>query len=606
MKKYLIIYLLLACNISALAKNGKEIIADNNLKTSVPPLLTTEWSQDGGENALLPFVSDGLQAKTGCGATATAQVMNYWRFPTNGQGLNYYLWQSTNYGNVILSANFESHHYDWENMISHYKNNPSATSTQINAVATLMADLGIALEMKYETDGTATNIEYISTILKKYYGYNPHMTIVRYCNGAYSTDEWLTMIYTELSEGRPIIMGGAYNGANHLFVADGYDAEGKVHLNLGKANIGSACNINGYFDLTKTGETYTEDMRMIIGISPQKIETETTIANVTTAGSLKEVLGGELASRKICRLKLSGALNSADIAWLKELTSATTGQLTHLDLSQCLIEGNAIPSEAFNESYTLQEIILPQSVTKIGAKAFRECKGLYRVEFPSALTTIENYAFSNCRYLEEISLPATLSKIGTNPFRYCKVTTFEIEPNNYFKIENNALLSANGTTLYSMPAISVGEYAIPQSVTTIEPQAFMKQCAITSIGIPSSVSTIKSNAFYQCFSIEHIYCHGITPASIDATSFESSICKNSTLHVPKGCKELYQNSSWNTFSNIVDDISSSSIENTPINNTINEETTIYNLKGERVITPQKGQIYIIKNSNGSTIKLTYR
>lgn len=590
-----------------MAKSGKEIIADNGFKESVTPLLSTEWSQDGGENALLPFVADGQLAKTGCGATASAQVMNYWQHPANGCGMNYYLWQSTNYGNVILSSDFEAKSYDWDNMISRYKNNSEATQVQIDAVATLMADLGIALEMKYETDGTATNIEYISTILKKYYGYNPYMSIVRYCNGAYSMDEWLSMIYKELSEGRPIIMGGAYNGANHLFVADGYDSEGRVHLNLGKANIGSACNINGYFDLTKTGETYTEDLRMIIGISPQVMESATTEVVVSTAGSLKEALGGELASRKICRLKISGELNTSDIAWLKELTSTTTGQLTYLDLSQCDIIGNTIPAEAFNESYALQEIILPQSVTTIGAKAFRECKGLYSVVFPSALTTIENYAFSNCRYLEDISLPASLTQLGTNPFRYCKVTSLEIAQGcTKFKVENNAILKIDGSTLYSMPVRSIGDYTIPEGVATIAPQAFMKQCAITSVNIPASVTTIKSNAFYQCYSIEHIYCHSTNPATIDASSFEASVHKNCTLHVPKGYKEAYQNSSWSAFANIIDDLSSSSIDNLPINDTFNDANFIYDLKGERVTNPQKGQIYIIKNSNGKTHKRIYR
>ena len=160
--------------------------------------------------------------------------------------------------------------------------------------------------------------------------------------------------------------------------------------------------------------------------------------------------------------------------------------------------------------------------------------------------------------------------------------------------------------LYSMPARSIGDYTIPEGVATIAPQAFMKQCAITSVNIPASVTTIKSNAFYQCYSIEHIYCHSTNPATIDASSFEASVHKNCTLHVPKGYKEAYQNSSWSAFANIIDDLSSSSIENLPINDTFNDATFIYNLKGQRVTNPQKGQIYIIKNSNGKTHKRIYR
>ena len=105
-------------------------------------------------------------------------------------------------------------------------------------------------------------------------------------------------------------MGGTKKYVNHIFVADGYDEEGNVHLNLGHGSLSE----DTYYDLTQTGVTYTEDLRMIIGISSETLPAETKDVVVTTPGSLLNVLGGETESQKICRLKVTGNLNAEDIA----------------------------------------------------------------------------------------------------------------------------------------------------------------------------------------------------------------------------------------------------------------------------------------------------
>ena len=432
------------------AKTGKELITDNSFKSSVKPMLKTHWSQDGGENSMLPLDNNGVHVKTGCGATALAQLLCYWKNPKHGCGNNFYYWKELSGLEQVLFADFQHTSYDWDNMIPCYKNNASATQKQVDAVSTLMLQIGIALEMKYSKDDdnkTPTNIEYIHTVLKKYFGYNKYSRLVRYANGAYTMDEWLTMIYKELSEGRPVLMGGSWNGYNHLFIADGYDEEGKVHLNLGHANE----NEDKYYDLTQTGQTYTNDMRMIIEICPSELKESLSVVNVNTPGTLVDQLGGEMKSRRICRLKVIGTINNTDINWLKNLSGMTNGQLSYIDLSDCDIQGNSLPESAFDGCYTLQEIILPNSLSTIETKAFRECLGLWKVHLPQELKTIGNYAFSNCRYWSEVSLPSSLQSIGNNPFRYDKFDSFEIDDNNpNFKVVNHALLSKNGKQLLSM------------------------------------------------------------------------------------------------------------------------------------------------------------
>ena len=522
-------------------------------------MLQTVWSQNGGENSMLPVLSSGQRAVTGCGVTATAQLMNYWKYPAQGLGDNYYLWSLATGEQQVLDADFKSTSYDWDNMLPLYKGNSSATQQQIDAVSTLMLHIGIALEMKFNTS-SATQIEYIHTVLKKYFGYNKNSQLVRFINGAYSQEEWLTMIYKELSEGRPILMGGRYEGeegsADHIFVADGYDEEGRVHLNLGKADIGF--NKNTYYDLTRTDQTYTRNLRMIIGVCPETLEVETTEVNVQTAGTLLDKLGGEKSSMRICRLKVTGSLNEADMQILAKLTRTTTGQLSYLDLSECTIEGNELPALCFcdneDNNYTLQEIILPEGLETIGVNAFKNCCGLYSVTFPGHLQHIGHYAFSNCRYLSDVRLPQSLKSIGENPFRYDKLESLEMSADNpYFQVKNYALLSKNGNNLYLMQQKCVKDYIIPSGVERIERRAFVKDCRMASVVLPASVKYVSNDAFIECHGLQNVFCRASIAPAFSGSPFDAS-SSGATLHVPVGCINEYQQKGWTMFANIVDDI----------------------------------------------------
>ena len=602
MNHYLFMVLMALC-LTANARTGKEIIAENGFKPKVEPMLVTKWSQDGGENSMLPclYGEGSERAVTGCGATALAQIMRSWGYPEHGMSDNYYVWDSPSGEKVVLYADFEQTHYDWGNMIQLYKGNSSATQCEIDAVSTLMLHIGIALEMKFDTN-TATQIEYIHTVLKRYFGYNPNSRLVRYIHGSYTMDEWLTMIYRELSEGRPVLMGGRYEGsegeANHIFVADGYDEDGKVHLNLGKADLGF--NKNTYYDLTSEGVTYTGDMRMIIGICPNPMPAETTTVNVTAAGTLMETLGGELASRRICRLKVNGVLNASDVQWLNELTQITTGQLSYLDLSDCDIEGNTLPASAFDGCLALQEIILPNSLEAIGSKAFRNCNGLYKVHLPPHLSRIDSYAFTGCRYLEDIILPSSVRDIGNNPFRYDKLDRFEIDADNAsHTIVHHALLTKDGKKLLSMPFKCLGEYAVPDGVETIGVQAFLKSCMMTSLTLPVSLKKIQTNAFLECYSLKDVYSHASQAPAIESDSFDPSISA-CTLHVPKGCIDEYRQKHWDVFATIVDDIITEGVRT--VMEASGNSFVRYSITGQRIMEALPNQFYIERDQHGESRK----
>ena len=76
-----------------------------------------------------------------------------------------------------------------------------------------------------------------------------------------------------------------------------------------------------------------------------------------------------------------------------------------------IIDGDA----CINESETVKEIILPNTLRKIGDDAFKNCSQLKKVKFGNNVERIGESAFWGCP-LEQISLPESLVEIGADAF----------------------------------------------------------------------------------------------------------------------------------------------------------------------------------------------
>jgi len=215
---------------------------------AVNPLVTTRWDQDPYYNNLCPYnYFYGQRTVTGCVATAMAQVVKYYNHPAIGTGSHSY--STSSYGS--LYANFGATHYDWSNMPVELT--ASSSSTQVNAVATLMYHMGVSVEMDYGVGATGGSGAYVISsytngehcaeyALKHYFGYKS--TAHGEMKDDYSASTWKSMVRAELDARRPLIYAGFGNGG-HCFVCDGYDNNDKFHFNWGWSGQN-----DGYFSLS--------------------------------------------------------------------------------------------------------------------------------------------------------------------------------------------------------------------------------------------------------------------------------------------------------------------------------------------------------------------
>lgn len=234
---------------------------------SVGALISTRWDQSPYYNALCPYNQyTGEQTVTGCVATAMAQIMKYWNYPTYGRYFHSY---NSTFG--TLTAEFGWTTYDWTNMPIQLT--AASSSAQINAVATLMYHCGVSVDMNYgfAVDGGSGALpEYIAPALVNYFRYDDGAELVQKTN--YTNNSWIAMLKTELDAGRPIFYAGFGEGG-HAFICDGYNNNNYFHFNWGWSGY---CDGNySLSDLTPgTGGTgagngsYTINQQAVIGIKP--------------------------------------------------------------------------------------------------------------------------------------------------------------------------------------------------------------------------------------------------------------------------------------------------------------------------------------------------
>lgn len=237
----------------------------NGQWSTVGPLMTTKWGQEYPYNAKVRYLigDKTYQFMTGCVATAMAQVMYYHRFPRRGHGsiryvlYNYQTWMSHAFKEV----------YDWSAMADEYSyQSAGGLDDAAKAVSVLMHDCGMAVKMNYDIALSLANTDDIAPALTEFFSYDESGTRqVRRAD--YSHEEWMQLIYDELSAGRPVIYSGI-NRSNpdktygHTFVVHGCDADGLVCVNWGWRG-----QHDGFFDidlLSANGSSFNDDQDMIL------------------------------------------------------------------------------------------------------------------------------------------------------------------------------------------------------------------------------------------------------------------------------------------------------------------------------------------------------
>lgn len=219
-------------------------------------LNTAKWNQGNPFNKYTPN-----NYVTGCVATAGAIVMKHHGYPAKGTGSHTYTWNEQ-----TLTANF-GHDYDWANMPAKYDGTNDAA---FDGVARLMADLGVAVEMQYNKDGSGAYIGNLVTALQKYYGYSKlsHLMAIE----DVGAEAWNGRLREEIDANRPVLYAASDPArGGHAFVIDGYKDESF------SVNWGWGGYFDGFYQIgalnpesvgKPTGDKYNVGQSAVFGMQP--------------------------------------------------------------------------------------------------------------------------------------------------------------------------------------------------------------------------------------------------------------------------------------------------------------------------------------------------
>lgn len=180
-------------------------------------LLSSSWHQLDPYNRQCPLASGtctDTHCTVGCVATAGAQIARFWNWPPYGVGSPY------------------DDTYDWPNMPDRATGTSSAA--QIDAVAELCSEVGIAVGMNYCKEGceSGASTYNMEGVFENQYRYSTDC--VKLDRIDYSAVDWFNLMKAEFNANRPV----QYKVTGHSIVGDGWQEFGagptrQYHMNYG-------------------------------------------------------------------------------------------------------------------------------------------------------------------------------------------------------------------------------------------------------------------------------------------------------------------------------------------------------------------------------------
>lgn len=368
-----------------------------------------------------------------------------------------------------------------------------------------------------------------------------------------TNDEWRTIVVPQTVAAGTTLFSITIGGVPYKFTKN----EALTYVAGKMMNFGIKVDKqtgSGAYKLTLVSESITPWENDLV--SHDATAKEYVVIN-STAGHLKEAIAAANKDyTKIKNLKIMGEINAQDFYFMRD----SMEYLAALNLKEVIIRGGQqtltggspgdypyndyeMPYEALRGMKTLNLIVLPDKLTKIGIAAFADDQNLTgSLIIPEGVTEIEVGAFYDCRSMNgELSLPSTLKYIGRGiekwwyggVFTYCGFNSKLVLPNNLECIAGSNTF-ANCEGLY-------GELRLPEKLTEISDGAFAYCRNLTgSLTIPQGVHKIPNMAFACCNNLNGTLTLHDGISSIGESAFSETALKGE-LKLPKNLTVISQN-----------------------------------------------------------------
>ena len=286
------------------------------------------------------------------------------------------------------------------------------------------------------------------------------------------------------------------------------------------------------------GDTVLEDIVFpdsVVTIGDRAFEGCSYLADVTFGRGLKKLGTGAFSGcSRIGGVALPGAMEEIGInvfAGVSSLTNViipahlrTPGEIfpdcIGMITTVVVTEGSpAIRAEMFKGMAQLTEIVVPGSVTNIGAAAFYGCLGLTQVDLSSSsVVRLGSEAFRGCSQLNHVDLPSALENVGASAFYGCDSLGIVVLPSSVTNVASAAFYGCSGLTQVYLSSSAVERLGgeafrgcsqlkyvdMPPTLADVGASAFYGCSSLMSVALPGGVTNIGAHAFASCSALEQV------------------------------------------------------------------------------------------------------
>lgn len=217
---------------------------------------------------------------------------------------------------------------------------------------------------------------------------------------------------------------------------------------------------------------------------------------------------------------------------------------------------NTLNGDFYNCS-NLVDIKFPNSIKNIGDRTFHGCNKLTLADgLPEYLENIGVYAFSGCNNLGDIYIPETVTSIDYRAFRESNPLSLTVDPDNTIydsrnncnaiiqKSDDGLLVGCSKTVIpegvkylnwYSFSGRKGLEYiVIPEGMEHVGNRTFLRT-DLHSVTLPSTIKIIGENAFEGCGYLKEIVINTSDTVAIEKGAFPEGV-DGMKIYAKKGFK----------------------------------------------------------------------
>lgn len=270
------------------------------------------------------------------------------------------------------------------------------------------------------------------------------------------------------------------------------------------------------------------------------------------------------------------------------------------------------------------EIVIPNYINEIKAYTFGYCKLLKSVSIPCGVENIGKFAFIGCSELTDVNISNGVKTVGWGAFRECDglvnlTIPSSVESIDYYAFEGCTALRdlciEDGEELLSLPChdfakrsglfydcplerLYLGRNLQYKADYRYENSPFYGRNLMQSVVLGKNVTSLKDCALQNCNAIKEMYILTETPPIVGANNFADYHYANTTLYIPLGTLNAYQNADiWKDFWEIVE------MDMTSVDNVFDKTALDFEFvtNGFKIQNINSGKLTVY-SSNGSVVK----